>query len=151
MASCGTLTVEPPFESDAVSLESCSAGGTAIAGDGVAVEWTIVNDNDEKANADVAIEAGGSTIHEETVTVPAGSSDTFEATVGQDLEPGTYEVRVGISSVTQTSAPSRFGMATARSPIEGRETPSEWVSACSSCGGKVRLSAVSALRERARR
>lgn len=97
MASCGTITVRPAFESSNVTA-SCDVGNTSItAGDTVEITATVENDNDVRASYDLTFEVGDAV--EETVSgsVSADGSSSESITV-EIQDPGEYDVSTSVQS-----------------------------------------------------
>ena len=99
MPTCGTIVVRPEFDSNSVSVSSCTGGAEVTQGESVAVTATVENENPAAANATVELLVDGSREATGTVTVGAnGAGDvTFDVATGA-LSTGDHSVTAQLSS-----------------------------------------------------
>jgi len=97
MASCGTVEILPQFDESSVRVVSCNLSDTQIrVGESVTATATVENSNDVGATAEVRFTSGSETVAN-SLSVPAGSTRTTEATFTYP-EPLTFDVAVELRS-----------------------------------------------------
>lgn len=97
MVNCGTITVAPAFDPNAVSA-SCGVGSTqARPGEQVPVPITVTNDNDAPASYSVTVTLNGSAETNLSGTVGGNSQTDDQVDVVFD-SPGTFDVELSVDA-----------------------------------------------------
>jgi len=99
-ASCGTVTVEPPFDPGLVSIDCNFEPQTTAPGQPVDVPAEVSNGNDDSiVNATVGVFGNGTEMTTETVPVSPGGSETVVFSV-EFADPGDYDISVELLDVS---------------------------------------------------
>jgi hypothetical protein len=104
MASCGTITVEEPFDPNKVSVTGCSALYTdAEMGDQIPYTINWKNDNQLRVEATFAVYANGEEMNTATETLePESSGEVGTLLFTNDLpSPGEYNITIEVKSATK--------------------------------------------------
>ena len=92
--SCGTVTVQAPFDPSQVVVTDCSlASSTLQTGQQLAPTASLVNNNAVSVEFDVDFQLDGSTARTEHMILHAGQSGTITAYIDMNTA-GTFDVSV---------------------------------------------------------
>lgn len=106
MASCGTLTVEAPFDRSNVVLGQCGQDFplTLDAGSSQTVRTIVTNTNDVAAAVTVVLEANGQEIGRQSATISPGTNETVNVRITAPSTGGTFDVSGRLASIGPATA-----------------------------------------------
>lgn len=116
MVTCGTLTVEEPFDPAAVEVTGCSGAFplTLAPGASRTIQIPLANPNDVEATGQVVVRtASGRELTRETAVISSGG-ETYFASIRAPQTPGTsYDVEAVVENVSQGATGDVAGVAAA--------------------------------------
>lgn len=116
-SSCGTITVEEPFESSNVSISNCSLSSSqATPNSTITVTATLDNPNGRAASAEAVVLINGSQAGRADVAADPRATATVDVDVSVPGSAGSYDVTVEARNVTDVES----GYVGLQSPRSGR-------------------------------
>lgn len=134
MVDCGTLTVEPEFDSFAFEVISCPAPGTLVAGEQTTIDVTVANNNPKDGVVPVSVQGRppGETGNQNNVelakpqvTVPANASETVTAQFTVPEQEGDWSIIANAVEATPATATAAAARNTVRQSIGRLSTASK--------------------------
>jgi len=101
-SSCGTISVREAFDSNRVSVDSCSGlPSEGAPGAEVNLNVTVSNDNDLAAEGSVYIEADGRELGRKSFVTAGGGRTDLSIDINLPSLPGDYNVDPKVRGVSQ--------------------------------------------------